>query len=403
MIYHSAVRILLFAVLSALIVAGVAAQDAPVSNLVDACIEDGAFDPNIDYFPNKLETQFTEGFSVEYFNSYKILSVTRPWHGADTAIRYALVQCGAPAPEDLGDAEIIQVPVAEFATMSTTYLPYVEIYGLTDRLIGVDTLSTVSTPAVVERAADGAITELAPNFELDSEVAVELDPDLVITYGFGFDTDDYHLLQDAGLQVALNGEFTESSPLARAEWGKFIALFFNKEAEAEAAFSEVVAEYNNLAALAESADSAPSVFVNSPFDGTWYMAGGASYLARFMQDAGADYLWSDDEGTGALFLDFEAVFERAADADFWLHGSMFWQTADDALAEDERYGDFEALAQGNVWINNLRVNENFGNDYFESGVAYPNRILADFIAIFHPDLLPDHEFYYHQPLGAASD
>jgi hypothetical protein len=29
-------------------------------------------------------------------------------------------------------------------------------------------------------------------------------------------------------------------------------------------------------------------------------------------------------------------------------------------------------------------------------------ILADLIAIFHPELLPDHAFYYYQPLFPAS-
>jgi iron complex transport system substrate-binding protein len=39
-----------------------------------------------------------------------------------------------------------------------------------------------------------------------------------------------------------------------------------------------------------------------------------------------------------------------------------------------------------------------GNEYFETGPAHPDRILADMISIFHPELLPDHELYYYQKL-----
>jgi len=74
-------------------------------------------------------------------------------------------------------------------------------------------------------------------------------------------------------------------------------------------------------------------------------------------------------------------------------------TTADILTEDARFGEFAAVNTGGVWINNLAVNENFANDFYESGVAYPNLILADLIAIFHPDLLPDHEFVFYRNLG----
>ena len=38
------------------------------------------------------------------------------------------------------------------------------------------------------------------------------------------------------------------------------------------------------------------------------------------------------------------------------------------------------------------------NDYWESGMTRPDRILKDVIKIFHPDLLPDHQLYYYKKL-----
>lgn len=51
-----------------------------------------------------------------------------------------------------------------------------------------------------------------------------------------------------------------------------------------------------------------------------------------------------------------------------------------------------------MFNNNKRLNENGGNDYWESGVTNPHLVLADLIRIFHPDLLPDHELYFYQKL-----
>jgi iron complex transport system substrate-binding protein len=117
------------------------AQDVVSENLADSCVAEGEYDPDVDYFPNKIELEYTEGFTVAYFNNYKLVTVTTPWPGADgsSAIQYILAQCGTPAPEGMDDIAVIEVPVENFAALSTTYLPYVDLYDLTDRLVGVDT------------------------------------------------------------------------------------------------------------------------------------------------------------------------------------------------------------------------------------------------------------------------
>jgi iron complex transport system substrate-binding protein len=103
------------------------------------------------------------------------------------------------------------------------------------------------------------------------------------------------------------------------------------------------------------------------------------------------------EGT-SVSLSFEDVFERGLEAEYWVNVNQFWATTDDMLAADSRYAEFVAFENGNLWNNNLRQNANGGNDYFESGFANPQLVLADLIAILHPELIPDHEFVYYQPL-----
>ena len=384
--------------------AGAVPTSAPVaepaaaesSNVTDGCIT--TFDANVDYFPQKAVLTQTDGFVVEYHNSYKVVTVKTPWPGATEGFQYALVQCGAPVPAGFNEEQIIEVPVKTIASMSTSYLPFLDELGLLDRLVAVDDTTYVNNPTVVKMGEEGKLISVGYGASVNVEKLLDLHPALIMTYGSGSpDYDAHPVLLKAGLKVVVNAEWTEHSPLGRAEWGKFMALFFNREADAEALFASTVQRYEALKAKAAATTSKPTVFTDTEYQGTWYVAGGQSFAARFMADAGATYLWADDPATGSVALAFEAVYDKAATADVWLNVG-YVNTLAELQAADARYGDFAAFASGNVWNNNKQQNANGGNDYYESAVAHPDLVLADLVAIFHPELLPGHEFVYYQQL-----
>lgn len=372
------------------------AQEAPAANLTDSCVD--SYDELVDYFPEKVEVEYAEGFEVEYFPSYKVISVVRPWRDSDVTFTYVLVQCGTPALGGYEDAAVIEVPVSTVVSMSTTYLPHFVELGLVDHLVGVDEFDFVYSPEIRARIEEGELVEVGGGSAVNVEQVLDLDPDLIMTYGLGSpDYDAHPMLLDAGLNVALNSDYMETSPLGRAEWIKFSAMFFNREAEANAFFDGVAERYNEMKALAASADERPTVLVNALYGGTWFASGGDSYIARLIADAGGEYLWADDESSGGLPLSFEAVLERGQDTDFWLNPN-FWLSLDEGLAEDARYAEFAPFQNGRVYNNNLRMNELGANDYSEGGVVRPDLVLQDLIAIFHPELLPDHELFYFRHL-----
>jgi len=356
-----------------------------------------AYDPAVDYFPDKVTVEQAAGFTVEYNSSYKVVTVTQPWVGAEP-VTYLLVQCGAPVPEDVTADAVIEVPVASAISMSTTYLPHFVELGLLDALVAVDEFDFVYSPDVRALFDSGDVPEVGGGSFVDVERVLELDPDVVFTYGIGSpDYDAHPALLAAGIPTVLNGDYMETTPLGRAEWVKFTSLFFNAEAEAEALFSGIETAYDDLAAQAAGAEDRPSVLVNAMYGDTWYVSGGNSYQARLIADAGGEYLWADDESTGGLPLSFEAVLERGADADVWINPN-FWFSLADGLAEDQRYSAFAAFEDGAVYNNVARVTELGGNDILETGVLHPEGVLADLIAIFHPDVLPDHALTYYLAL-----
>lgn len=363
----------------------------------NACIQN--YDLKTDYFPNKIKITHATGLAVEYHKHYKIVTIKNPWQNANTKFKYVLVRCGTPTPQGFNQAQVITVPVKSIVSLSTTHLPHLAKLGVVEKLIGISNTKQVNTFEVAERIKAGKIAQIGDNSNVNIEKLLELNPDLVTTYGTGnSQTDSYAKLTEAGLKVGINAEYMEDTPLGRSEWLKFTALFFNKEEQAEKIFKEITHKYEQVAQKAKSLKSRPTVFVGFNFKGTWYMPGGNSYLAKYLADAGANYLWSDEKSSGSLPLSFEVVLERAANADYWLNFSQSWQSLKDLVAEDNRYADFKAVKQGNLYNNNARVNKSGGNDYWEDGISNPDVVLSDLIKILHPEILPHHQLFYYRKL-----
>ena len=360
-----------------------------------------AYVEGMDCFPDKITIEHAVGFTVAYYNAYKVVTVPEAWVGIERPYTYVLYQRGTPAPEGFADATLIAVPIERVISMSTSYLAQLDLLGVVDTLVGADSIAYASTSSVVARAEAGEIIEVGYGSDVNVEQVIDLDPSIVLTYGLGNEWDSHPKLLEAGVTTVLSAEAREADPLARAEWIKFIALFYNREALANELFEAIGERYQGLVDLAAEVEDRPTVFLNAPWGDTWYMAGGQSYVAYLLNVAGADYLWSDDTSPDTLYLDFETVYDQALEADYWLHTST-WSTLDEALAMDERFADFAAFQSGQVYNNNLRTNPSGGNDYWESGVINPDLLLADLIRIFHPELLPDHELVYYQQLAPLS-
>lgn len=370
------------------------AQDSTMTaNLTDECVTE--YDESVDYFPEKAEVEYAEGFTVEYFDNYKVVTIV-PWVGAEETRTYVLVQCGTDAPDDIEADAVVTVPVERIVTLSTTILPHIVAQDLVDHLVGVDTLAFTSTQEILDNSDN--IAEIGSGFSgFNLEVLVEIEPDLIMGQQFFSGDTAFAPVTETGLTVVLNSDFADTSPLAAAEWGKYLSLFFNTEALANETFETVETEYNALVDLASTVDNRPTVIATTPYQGEWFMPAGDSTIAQFIEDAGGDFIFSDLEGT-SVNLSLEEVLEQGSSAEYWVHLNQMWLSIDEMLADDERYTEFTAFEDGNVWNNNLAQNEMGGNDYFETGFTNPQLILADLIAILHPDLLPDHEFNFYRQL-----
>ena len=371
------------------------------SSAQDACIAE--YEAGVDYFEHKVEITDADNLRVEYFNNYKVVTVLDAYDSAPE-FHYVLVQCGTPAPDtaDVPEgAQYIEVPAERIITLSTTQLPHLTELGLLDALVGVDSFLYVSSPDVQEMIEAEELTEVGFSSTINVEVVLDLEPDLVMTYGFNPDTDAHPVLTDAGVFTALNADWREPTPLGRAEWLKYTALFFNGEEAANDVYDNIVEQYNEAAELAASVpeDERPVVLWNTNFGDSWAIPGENTYIGALTRDAGGVIALSEQATEDVNLFSFETVYEGGLDADIWITNAFGVSTIEGLIGLDARYTDFAAVESGTAWNNDLDVNANGGNNYYELGVMSPHLILHDMVAIFHPDLLPDHEFRFHQRMS----
>jgi iron complex transport system substrate-binding protein len=347
--------------------------------------------------------RYAQGLSLRRQGDSTFIQVHKPWQGSQKDFKYLLVPASealgaGAAPVTRGDTLIVPIPVRRVVTLTTINLHHLETVGALDALVGLGGGRYVCSPEVRRRLADGRIRDVGEDMHLDAEAVVALRPDLLFTFVVGGSSDGgLAKLAETGIPAAIEGSYMEETPLGRAEWIKFTAAFFAKGAAADSAFAEVDSAYRALAALGARAAHRPTVVVGAPFGGVWWVPGGRTYVARLLADAGADYFWAADTTRGSLNLDLEAVLAKAGGAEVWLHGGD-WKDLADAKAKDPRYALFRAWQQGRIWNNDALTCAGGGRDFYETGTSRPDWILADLIAILHPELLPGHKLRWYRRL-----
>jgi len=342
-----------------------------------------------------------KGFSIEKCASgITIIKVFSPWPGVEEGFTYALVPKELkiiPYPNKKDFDAIINVPVERIIATSTTHIPALENLGVIDKLVGFPDTRYISSEITREKIDKGKITDLGNNESINTEMAINLNPDLIIGFSINNQNKAYETLQRSNIPLVYNGDWTEETPLGKAEWIKFFAPFFSLEEKAEDIF--ITTESNYLAAkvLAMKATNKPTVLSGALYKDVWYLPGGKSWAASFINDANADYLWSDTNATGSLSLSVESVLAKASNASFWVSPSQFI-SYNELNKASRHYSQFKAYKEKNIYTFANTKGDSGGLLFYELGPARPDLILKDLIYIFHPELLPGHQLFFFKPL-----
>ena len=339
----------------------------------------------------KLDVRYAKGFDVFYGDNYKIVVVYNPWKEGEMQQIYYLV--GNKEVETPNDGLKVVVPVENIAISSCTHVEFLNLLGEINSVAGVCTPHLIYNDDIRKRYADGKIQSLGDAHNVNLEQLVHLRPDIYIAASYNQQDEQAKRLQQSGVKLVFNNEWTEQSLLARAEWIKFVAAFYNKEQLADSIFSGIEKDYIEASRIAQAVENKPTVMAGGNFKGTWYMPSGASYMGRLFADAGADYFYKNDSSTNAsLALNFETVLGDFYDVDVWLNAPTTSMSA--LMQMDERHGLFRAAREGRVFGFYARTLPDGANDFWESAVARPDLVLKDLIWALHPYLLPNYEPIY---------
>ncbi len=344
---------------------------------------------------------YAKGFTVEKLASgITVITISSPWPNAESAFTYALVPKNLAASLTLNNQEydaVVATPVERIVVTSTTHIPALEALGVIDRLVGFPSTAFISSKKAREHIEEGLIKELGNNETINTEMTISLNPEVVIGFGINNQNKAYKTLIRSKVPVVYNGDWTEETPLGKAEWIKFFATFFNKEKKADSIFKTIEAEYKNTKMLATNARSKPTVLTGGLYKDVWYVSGGKSWMAQFLKDAQTDYLWKDTPETGSISLSVESVLDKGQKAQFWLNPSMHTSYSEMATA-NRHYQQFDAYKNKNIFSNTIAKGPSGGLLFYELAPQRPDLVLKDLIHIFHPTLLPEHELYFFKPL-----
>jgi iron complex transport system substrate-binding protein len=348
-----------------------------------------------------LRLRHAELFGIEYFPDYKILTV-RLAPGDPNPLRYLLVQSGAPRPEVPDVAATVTIPVRSTVALSNAYLPFISANGAIGTVVAVNQHSHVGDPGLREAIERGEVLEVGREANLDRERLALLNPGVVLTYGDGRPPESLAPLLRLGLPVVVTSEYREASPLAYAEWVMFFAAFYNTEAAAAARIECQSRRYESLRRLAANAGARPTVLAGGSYRGTWYVPAPRSYTARMIADAGARYAFAALQPEGqahetTIAISLEQALAYGRFADIWID-TMEWRSLAEARGQDPRYARFRAFQQRRLYNNDKRRNAHGTNTFWEAGLAEPESVLADLIAVFHPELHTGQELKWYRRL-----
>ncbi|MDP5081522.1 MAG: ABC transporter substrate-binding protein [Winogradskyella sp.] len=347
----------------------------------------------------RLELKYAKGFSVNDFGTHKVLKILKPWPKSETQYSYKLVSDGTKSDlkTETFDA-IINKSIRKIVVTSTTHIPALELLGVEQTLVGFPGTAYISSKKTREQIDAGNVRDLGQNEGINTEVLLELNPDVVIGFGVDGVNKTFETIKKAGIPVIYNGDWVESSALAKAEWIKFFGILFNKEKEADSIFNTIERDYLEAKDIAKQSKHKPTVLSGALHKEVWYLPNGSSPEAQFLKDANVNYLWSETPGNGSLALSFEVVLNKAKNADLWLNPS-YYSSLEQLEQTNQLYTNFNAFKDQTIYSFVNTVGATGGVLYYELGTARPDLVLKDLIKICHPELLKDYTPYFFKKLN----
>ena len=351
--------------------------------LLTACNSGNQFQAEggiMDYASHIVLEDTPEGFTAQIAN---------PWKKNTLLHSYTFSTVENTDYNYIRNTNTVHVPLKRIVVMTNSLAHLMVELGAADCIAGVCEPEYIADSVVRARLANGTIVDCGNSMYPTIEKIMELKPDAIMVSPF--EETGYGQLEKLGIPLLECADYMETSPMARAEWMRFYGRLFGIGANADSLFTQVQHNYQSLCDLAAKTPLRPKVMLDTKSGSAWYVAGGNSTIGQMISDAGGTYIFAENKNSGSVPLSFETVFEKAQDADVWMLKNSSSNRLTYKLLESDfkQYSSFKPFKKRNIWVCDV-----YQVPYFELTAFHPDILLADFMAIFHPELSHKRNFYH---------
>lgn len=337
-----------------------------------------------------IAPQYAKGFNVKYADNITLLEINDPENKEAEQFHFALVDKSFKGEIPNGYTRL-NIPIRSAICMTSLQLSNFLKLDIPEMVVGITSTRHLHNQKMNQQLKEGKTHKIGIEGNFDNEVIIAINPDVIFISPFK--RGGYDAIRNVEIPMIPHLGYKELTPLGQAEWIKVIGLLTGNASLANSTFEAIESRYNNLKSIVDTVKRRPTVFSGEMRGGNWYAVGGRSFLAQLFRDAGGDYFLKENEESGGVTLDYETVYTNAAHADYWrIVNSFEGEYSYNVLKEqDNRYTDFDAWKKhGVIYCNMKEV------PFYERMPVEPEVVLADFIHVFHPDVLPNHKpQYYH--------
>lgn len=344
-------------------------------------------------------------FTVKYFTNYKVVTtngILSHYKGDENQPQedvMVLIPRGTEVPQlpqELSGAAIIPIPPGRVALNIENIECFLRELDLEQAIVAVGGLTSYNDN-IRSKAKRGAIGQIGfswhqpPNIEVLLERKAELVFMNLTNLDFRSGLDK---CRQMGIPTAPVFSWAEEDYLARAEWIKFYAVFFNKEAEANRIFETIEHNCDSLKQLALKVANKPTAIWGFYQGGDTWAIHRHSIETQLMRDAGLNNVFEEPSLQFRNWgepMSTEELLKNGKSADHWIIGDIY----SSALPPERIMNSFNAWRTNQLYhtFKRSKPAEN-ANDWLATGTVHPDWILADLIMLTQPTLVGNREPYF---------
>lgn len=303
-------------------------------------------------FESRMELQYAENFTVDYYEGGYVLLTTKMDGG-----KFLIIPENKEIPENLEEGIVtLRQPVKDLYLVASSAM---DLFRALDGLDSITFSGQKEDGWYIEEAREamekGDMIYAGKYSKPDYELIVSGGCTLAIENRMiSHSPEVIEKLEEFGIPVMIEYSSYEPHPLGRVEWIKFYGALLGKEEEAERIFEEQTAIFDRVAADEETDKTVAFFFVTA--NGMIQVRQSSDYIPNMIELAGGKYVFDklgdDETKRSTLNIQVEEFYAGAKDADFLIYNSSIDGGVSDLEELLDKCGvlaDFKAVKEGNVW------------------------------------------------------